>query len=182
MLKVVVPRQRRLPKDPAIQEGKPLPSFGTCKHYKKSYRWLRFPCCGKAYPCDACHDANEDHEMKLANRMICGFCCKEQVSFPVSTIQPLHYPVGMRLLIICFQVASLFFSDIQPFIFSIYLHIFFAARIMVPTTFLYLIIFFTFLSQYPLLMYMSIFDDACHCSFCLHVNFCIYYYGKSGLV
>nr|KAG5703656.1 hypothetical protein BaRGS_002530 [Batillaria attramentaria] len=70
---------RRLPKDPAIQEGKPLPNFGTCKHYKKSYRWLRFPCCGKCYPCDICHDSKEDHEMKFANRMICGFCCKEQM-------------------------------------------------------------------------------------------------------
>jgi len=40
----------------------------------------RFPCCGKAYPCDKCHDENEvDHEMKFANRMICGFCAKEQV-------------------------------------------------------------------------------------------------------
>ena len=26
-----------------------------------------------------CHDENEfDHDMKYANRMICGFCCKEQ--------------------------------------------------------------------------------------------------------
>jgi uncharacterized CHY-type Zn-finger protein len=78
-VKVVVPTRKRIPKDPAIQEGKPLPNFGTCKHYKKSYRWLRFPCCGKVYPCDVCHDAKEDHEMKFANRMICGFCCKEQV-------------------------------------------------------------------------------------------------------
>ena len=28
-------------KDLAIQEGKPLPDQGTCKHYSKSYRWLR---------------------------------------------------------------------------------------------------------------------------------------------
>lgn len=27
--------------DPAVQEGKPLPENGTCKHYKKSFRWLR---------------------------------------------------------------------------------------------------------------------------------------------
>ena len=41
---------------------------------------FRFPCCGKCYPCDVCHDDNEgDHQMKYANRMICGFCCKEQV-------------------------------------------------------------------------------------------------------
>lgn len=71
-------KNQRTLKDPAIQEGKPLPNNGACKHYKKSYRWLRFPCCGKTYPCDICHDDNEDHEMKYANRMICGFCCKEQ--------------------------------------------------------------------------------------------------------
>ena len=81
VVKVVVPNRKRIPKDPAIQEGKPLPNFGTCKHYKKSYRWLRFPCCGKCYPCDICHDSKEDHEMKYANRMICGFCCKEQVIY-----------------------------------------------------------------------------------------------------
>ncbi|ESO89970.1 hypothetical protein LOTGIDRAFT_234076 [Lottia gigantea] len=78
--KVGVKKTNRVAKDPAIQEGKPLPNNGTCKHYKKSYRWLRFPCCGKTYPCDVCHDENEsDHDMKYANRMICGFCCKEQV-------------------------------------------------------------------------------------------------------
>lgn len=71
-------KNRRVPKDPAIQEGKPLPENGACKHYKKSFRWLRFPCCGKAYPCDICHDDKEDHPMVFANRMICGYCCKEQ--------------------------------------------------------------------------------------------------------
>ena len=40
----------------------------------------RFPCCGKVYPCDVCHDSTEDHPMERANRMICGFCSKEQVS------------------------------------------------------------------------------------------------------
>ena len=32
---------RRVPKDPAIKEGFPLPNNGACKHYKKSHRWLR---------------------------------------------------------------------------------------------------------------------------------------------
>ena len=32
----------------------------------------RFPCCGKAFPCDVCHDSTEDHPMERANRMICG--------------------------------------------------------------------------------------------------------------
>lgn len=75
---VVVKAKKKSARDPAIQEGKPLPNTGTCKHYKKSFRWLRFPCCGKAYPCDECHDEKEDHEMQFANRMICGFCAKEQ--------------------------------------------------------------------------------------------------------
>ncbi|XP_028306294.1 uncharacterized protein LOC114465467 isoform X2 [Gouania willdenowi] len=65
-------------RDPAVQKGKPLPEKGTCKHYKQSQRWLRFPCCGRAYPCDVCHDENQDHPMELATRMICGFCAKEQ--------------------------------------------------------------------------------------------------------
>ncbi|XP_062403445.1 uncharacterized protein si:dkey-24l11.2 [Sardina pilchardus] len=65
-------------RDPAIQGGKPLPDKGTCKHYKQSNRWLRFPCCGRAYPCDACHDEDQDHHMELATRMICGHCAKEQ--------------------------------------------------------------------------------------------------------
>ncbi|XP_067946285.1 uncharacterized protein [Watersipora subatra] len=62
-----------------LGEGKQLPDKGACLHYKKSFRWFRFPCCGKLYPCDKCHDEKEtDHEMELANRMVCGFCSKEQ--------------------------------------------------------------------------------------------------------
>ncbi|XP_070763939.1 uncharacterized protein [Enoplosus armatus] len=70
--------QRDYQKDPAVQKGKPLPEKGTCKHYKQSHRWLRFPCCGRAYPCDMCHDEDQDHPMELATRMICGYCAKEQ--------------------------------------------------------------------------------------------------------
>ncbi|XP_063053791.1 uncharacterized protein si:dkey-24l11.2 [Engraulis encrasicolus] len=65
-------------RDPAIQGGKPLPDKGACRHYKQSHRWLRFPCCGRAYPCDVCHDEDQDHPMELATRMICGHCAKEQ--------------------------------------------------------------------------------------------------------
>ena len=28
-------------RNPGLKEGQPLPGNGTCKHYKKSYRWLR---------------------------------------------------------------------------------------------------------------------------------------------
>ncbi|KAF7660962.1 hypothetical protein LDENG_00270780 [Lucifuga dentata] len=65
-------------RDPAVQKGKPLPEKGTCKHFRHSHRWLRFPCCGRAYPCDVCHDEDQDHPMELATRMICGYCAKEQ--------------------------------------------------------------------------------------------------------
>ena len=30
--------------------GEPLPRHGVCKHYGRSQRWLRFPCCGKVCP------------------------------------------------------------------------------------------------------------------------------------
>lgn len=75
--------KKKIHREPGIKEGEALPGNGACKHYKKSFRWLRFPCCGKAYPCDICHDEgeNNDHEMKIANKMICGFCSKEQPFF-----------------------------------------------------------------------------------------------------
>ncbi|XP_062599150.1 uncharacterized protein LOC134260609 [Saccostrea cucullata] len=77
--KVPVLKPKKNLKEPEIQLGRPLPEDGTCKHYKKSFRWFRFPCCGKCYPCDICHEMKEgDHEMLLATRMICGHCCKEQ--------------------------------------------------------------------------------------------------------
>lgn len=70
--------------------GQPLPEYGACKHYKKSFRWFRlvprqfakdcrFPCCGKLYPCDECHaDKEKDHEIEMAKRMVCGYCSSEQ--------------------------------------------------------------------------------------------------------
>ncbi|KAI4905307.1 hypothetical protein NFI96_022721 [Prochilodus magdalenae] len=76
---------RRYIRDPAVQSGKPLPDKGACKHFRQSHRWLRFPCCGRAYPCDVCHDEDQDHIMELATRMICGYCAKEQ---PYSTGKP----------------------------------------------------------------------------------------------
>ncbi|KAL8008400.1 putative Zinc finger, CCCH-type, SANT/Myb domain, Zinc finger, CHY-type [Plasmopara halstedii] len=63
--------------------GQPLPRKGACDHYKNSYRWLRFQCCGKAFPCDVCHDSSDCPEAnlgKFASRMICGLCSKEQSS------------------------------------------------------------------------------------------------------
>ncbi|KNC96053.1 uncharacterized protein SPPG_08647 [Spizellomyces punctatus DAOM BR117] len=69
-------------KDPAqiFIPNTPLPKNGTCSHYKKSYRWFRFPCCSKVYPCDICHEEGkaDKHEMAWATRMVCGFCSREQ--------------------------------------------------------------------------------------------------------
>jgi hypothetical protein len=56
-----------------LPQGRPLPELGTCTHYKSSHRWLRFPCCGSAWPCDVCHDKGSDHPHEWAKRMICQF-------------------------------------------------------------------------------------------------------------
>ncbi|XP_047139512.1 MATH and LRR domain-containing protein PFE0570w isoform X2 [Hydra vulgaris] len=78
--KVKAPPKLKVVRDPSIKDGAPLPENGACKHYKKSYRWFRFPCCGKVFPCDKCHEesSNDGHEMLLATKMLCGFCAKEQ--------------------------------------------------------------------------------------------------------
>lgn len=63
--------------------GQPLPNKGVCEHYRHSFRWFRFQCCGKAFPCDVCHDSSECAQAnlgKIASRMICGLCSKEQSS------------------------------------------------------------------------------------------------------
>uniref|UniRef100_K3W784 CHY-type domain-containing protein n=1 Tax=Globisporangium ultimum (strain ATCC 200006 / CBS 805.95 / DAOM BR144) TaxID=431595 RepID=K3W784_GLOUD len=63
--------------------GQPLPQKGACEHYKHSFRWFRFQCCGKAFPCDVCHDSSDCPQAnmgKIASRMICGLCSKEQSS------------------------------------------------------------------------------------------------------
>ena len=64
--------------DKVIQEGKELPDFGACKHYKYSLRWFRFSCCNKVFPCDICHDETSDHNCESAKTILCGFCAKEQ--------------------------------------------------------------------------------------------------------
>ncbi|KAK9425169.1 hypothetical protein SUNI508_03309 [Seiridium unicorne] len=67
-------RQEKL----GLHAGEPLPDRGACQHYKRSYRWFRFSCCSKVHPCDKCHDTAEDHINEWANRMICGWCSREQ--------------------------------------------------------------------------------------------------------
>eukprot|EP00882_Tetradesmus_deserticola_P016842 GHRQ01018011.1.p2 GENE.GHRQ01018011.1~~GHRQ01018011.1.p2 ORF type:complete len:189 (+),score=49.64 GHRQ01018011.1:288-854(+) len=63
-----------------LQEGGTLPHNGACKHYRHSYRWLRFPCCGQRYACDLCHEeaVADGHDAAWASRMVCGFCSREQ--------------------------------------------------------------------------------------------------------
>ncbi|KAI0133643.1 hypothetical protein BJ170DRAFT_705343 [Xylariales sp. AK1849] len=67
-------RQEKL----GLHVGDPLPDRGACSHYKRSYRWFRFSCCSKVHPCDKCHDDAENHINEWANRMICGWCSREQ--------------------------------------------------------------------------------------------------------
>ncbi|CAO3645776.1 unnamed protein product [Cunninghamella blakesleeana] len=73
---VVLKKKKK--KDELFTVGQPLPNEGTCSHYSRSKRWFRFPCCGKLYPCDVCHDSKEDHSSERALRHICGMCSKEQ--------------------------------------------------------------------------------------------------------
>ena len=66
--------------DKIIQEGKELPDFGACKHYRHSLRWFRFSYCNKIFPCDICHDEASDHNNEFAKTILCGFCSCEQSS------------------------------------------------------------------------------------------------------
>lgn len=69
---------RRKQEKLGLHAGEPLPDKGACKHYRKSNRWFRFSCCSKVYACDKCHDEGESHLNEWANRMICGYCSREQ--------------------------------------------------------------------------------------------------------
>ncbi|KAF4671128.1 hypothetical protein FOZ61_005350 [Perkinsus olseni] len=82
-------QKKKLTEDPRIVPGKPLPKNGTCKHYRHSYRWLRFPCCGMAYPCDQCHDAAwPDHQANFGPGP-CRKCGK-----PLNKIRTSHWEGG----------------------------------------------------------------------------------------
>lgn len=74
--------RKKVKENLGIVAGQELPRRGRCQHYGKSYRWFRFSCCSKVYPCDRCHDAAEEHPNEHANRMICGFCSREQAYRP----------------------------------------------------------------------------------------------------
>lgn len=69
---------RRKQEKLGLHAGDQLPDKGACSHYRKSYRWFRFSCCSRVHPCDKCHDSQEDHINEWANRIICGWCSREQ--------------------------------------------------------------------------------------------------------
>ncbi|XHG08362.1 hypothetical protein AWENTII_011467 [Aspergillus wentii] len=77
-----LPNRKRPKEVLGIVAGQELPRRGRCTHYAKSYRWFRFSCCAKVFPCDKCHDAETDHPNEHANRMLCGFCSREQIYRP----------------------------------------------------------------------------------------------------
>ena len=73
-----LPLRRPKTENLGISAGTPLPRNGICPHYRHSYRWFRFSCCNRVHPCDRCHDAAEEHVNEHADRMICGWCSREQ--------------------------------------------------------------------------------------------------------
>ena len=73
-----LPLRRPKKENLGISAGTALPNNGTCPHYRRSYRWFRFSCCNRVHPCDRCHDAAEEHVNEHADRMICGWCSREQ--------------------------------------------------------------------------------------------------------
>ena len=86
-----LPLRSRKPKEKlGISAGTPLPDNGRCQHYSKSYRWFRFSCCNRVFPCDKCHDSaatnpaqkENPHANEHAERMICGWCSREQRYHP----------------------------------------------------------------------------------------------------
>lgn len=64
------------------KEGVSLTLNGACKHYKKSFRWLLYPCCNEWFACNQCHDLRvSSHECDCdgVEKMMCGFCSKQQL-------------------------------------------------------------------------------------------------------
>lgn len=68
-------------------QGRGLPNSGSCKHFRKSYRWFRFSCCNAVYSCPECHDSltAPHHYAEAASAQICGYCRKEQ---PIRAAKP----------------------------------------------------------------------------------------------
>lgn len=86
----ILPLRSRKSRDPlhgTLTANTPLPDNGNCQHYAHSHRWFRFTCCNTVYPCDKCHDTSptqktDPHPNEHADRMICGWCSREQRYHP----------------------------------------------------------------------------------------------------
>ncbi|KLU86356.1 hypothetical protein MAPG_05370 [Magnaporthiopsis poae ATCC 64411] len=87
---------RRRAENLGLRAGEPLPARGACEHYRKSYRWFRFSCCDRVFPCDRCHDADGDHVHEWAARMVCGHCSREQNYRPESCLYCGRSVVGRK--------------------------------------------------------------------------------------
>ena len=73
----MIPKLKVVKGDSGISKGE-LKDRGVCKHDKFIFKWFRYPCCGKMYPCDKCHKDHEKHKIQTITNMICGFCSEEQ--------------------------------------------------------------------------------------------------------
>jgi len=87
------------PRQQLIKLGSPLPQMGACRHFKKSYKWYRFACCGRAFPCPECHAESGCPAASLgahASRMICGKCSMEQSYSPVAPCEKCGFIMRAR--------------------------------------------------------------------------------------
>jgi hypothetical protein len=87
------------PRQQLIQLGRPLPQMGACRHFKKSYKWYRFACCGRAFPCPECHIESECPAAALgahATRMICGKCSMEQSFSPAKPCEKCNFTMQAK--------------------------------------------------------------------------------------
>jgi len=87
------------PKQQMIQLGRQLPQMGACSHFKKSYKWYRFGCCGRAFPCPECHAESGCPAAALgshATRMICGKCSMEQAYSPARPCEECGFAMQAR--------------------------------------------------------------------------------------
>lgn len=82
------------PRETMIHLGRQLPQMGACKHFKKSFKWYRFPCCGRAFPCPQCHIESNCPAAALgahASRQICGKCSMEQSYSPAKPCEKCNF-------------------------------------------------------------------------------------------
>ncbi|CAE8666133.1 unnamed protein product [Polarella glacialis] len=87
------------PRQLLIQLGRQLPQMGACAHFKKSFKWYRFACCGRAFPCPECHVESGCPAAALgahASRMICGKCSLEQSYSPARPCEKCNFAMQAK--------------------------------------------------------------------------------------